>query len=190
MTLDRVLLLIFNTSSKLRLYTRSTPLWVIQRRCPILLNLIGITNTNLHRHRHRQPHCPPWNPIQMLRFLSLGISTWEHNNGHRPLCDKCSECRRGTPGVLDVCSPLIESYQCHQHQHPQHQLSSHSHDPHQRHLYPASYPHQHPETSNCAQMPIETLYSNLLTTRLDDCIGLCMSVCVIGISWWFVLFGL
>ena len=31
---------------------------------------------------------------------------------------------------------------------------------------------------------------NLLTIRLDYCIGLCMSFCVIGISWCFVLVGL
>ena len=39
----------FNTSSKLRLYTQSTPLCAIRRVCPFLLNLIGITSTRLHR---------------------------------------------------------------------------------------------------------------------------------------------
>ena len=45
LTLDRVLLLIFNTGSKRRLSTQSTPLRAIRRMCPILLNLIGITST-------------------------------------------------------------------------------------------------------------------------------------------------
>ena len=66
LTLDRMLSLIFNTSSKLRLYSQSTPLRAIRRMCPILLNLIGITSTSLHRHR--QPHCAPWNPKEMSRF--------------------------------------------------------------------------------------------------------------------------
>ena len=59
---------------------------------------------------------------------------------------------------LMYTTPSIESHQYHEHQRSQYQPSFHSHDPYQRHLYPASYSHHHPETSNCAQVPIETLY--------------------------------
>ena len=46
-------------------------------------------------HRYLEAHCSPWNPIQTLRFLGLSISTWEHNNGHNPLCNK----RRHSSGL-------------------------------------------------------------------------------------------
>ena len=79
--------------------------------------------------------------------------------------------------------PLIESYQCHQYQRhqPQHQLPSHSHDPYQCHrILPRTHivtpitPRQ--VIGHKYQLRLCTLF-NLFTTRLDDCIGLCMSIC-------------
>ena len=45
------------------------------------------------------PHHCPWNPVRMPRFLTLGISTWEHNNRYSLLCDKHSECSRRSRGL-------------------------------------------------------------------------------------------
>ena len=47
--LDWVLLLRFNISNTLPMYTQSTPLSATRRIFPFLLNLFGITNASLHR---------------------------------------------------------------------------------------------------------------------------------------------
>ena len=143
LTLARVFPLRFN----------ATPLTAIRRMCPFLLNLTSIINTSLHPHRY------PWNPTHVTRLLSPCIT--EHNKIHPAVQQTQRMQLTQQTQALQVsyiyAVPSIESYQHHQHRY-QHQLFFHSHGPYHDHLHPTSFSDQPPETSNCAQIPIEPLY--------------------------------
>ena len=106
--------------------------------CPFLLNLIGITNTSLHLyphpHLHLHSHRCPWNPLHLPISLTLGISTWEHNNRYSRLCENAANAAdavytadAGAPWLLMYAVPSNESYQHHQYC-DQYRPSFHSHD--------------------------------------------------------------
>ena len=158
-------LLRFNISSKRRLLNSE---YSLVRDSTYVLNIIGIINTSLHRHLHPNPNpnrCR-WNPIDMSRFLSIGISIWEHNNRYSPLAgavDAVDAVDAGTLGLFDIRSPsnrvMLTPYRNAQ------QPSFHNHDSYQCRLHLASYSNQHPEriiAHKCQSSPCTLL--NLLTT--------------------------
>ena len=133
LTLDGVLLLRFNISSKLRLSMQSTPLSTIRRMCPFLLNLIGITTPACTRICTRTPIC-----TTVLGLLSdspllvhpIGSTTTDAIRYATNAANAVDTAVTGTPDHL-ICAVLSNgSYQHYQHRY-QHQPSFHSHGPYQ-----------------------------------------------------------
>ena len=109
LTLDGVLLLRFNISSKLRLYMQSTPLSTIWRMCPFLLNLTGITTPACTRICTRTRICTTVLGIlsdSPLLVYPIGSTTTDAIRYATNAANAVDTTVTGTPGPFDLRSPF------------------------------------------------------------------------------------
>ena len=121
-----------------------------------------------HQHKPTPAYAPtptPANPppsLESYTYIEIPQPQYYHLGAQQQIHPAVQQMQRmqqtqGLQGSMMYAVPSIEPRQHYQHRY-QHQLSFQSYDPYYGHLYPASNSHQHSETSNCAQMPIELVY--------------------------------
>ena len=150
LTLDGVLLLRFNISSKLRLYMQSTSLSTIRRMCPFLLNLTGITTPACTRICTRIRICTTVLGIlsnSPLLVYPIGDTTADAIRYATNAVIAVDTTVTGTPGPLDLRSPFQMSHTCTTN------TATNTNHPSTFtvRIKVGPYSRQHPETSKCAQ---------------------------------------